>query len=190
LINFHSQTLWPNHTVLRRAALSGPERITNNSLIFNMDCVSNGLDRSWFPVTSYSWKCVACCAHQRLLFQHIHKFLLCKDVRPRKRSLFHPPPPPRVSLVSTISVSGATDFYNQLPGCSNVFDPENLRFCVYPNLKRTAMFRRRTGVYLTNSNCFCGPWFIHQKMGIWYFWELWLWTLKTAMIPSRGLCSL
>jgi len=31
------------------------------------------------------------CAHQRLLFQHIHKFLLCKDVRPSKRSLFHLP---------------------------------------------------------------------------------------------------
>jgi len=28
------------------------------------------------------------------------------------------------------------------------------------------------------------------KMGILYFWELWLWTLKTAMIPSQGLCSL
>jgi hypothetical protein len=34
------------------------------------------------------WKCLACCAHQRLLFQHIHKFLLRKDVRPRKRSFF------------------------------------------------------------------------------------------------------
>jgi len=110
-----TQTLRPNHTVLRRAALSGAEgrrpvldggylasrllkywsltfdRVTD-SLMFNMDCVSNGLGHSWFPVTSYRWKCLACCAHQRLLFQHIHKFLLCKDVRPRKRSLFHCPP--------------------------------------------------------------------------------------------------
>jgi hypothetical protein len=58
-----------------------------------MDCVSDGWGRNWFPVTSYRWKCLACCAHQRLLFQHIHKFLLCKDVRPRKRSLFLCPPP-------------------------------------------------------------------------------------------------
>jgi hypothetical protein len=42
-----------------------------------MDCVSNGLGRSWFPVTSLGrWKWLACCAHQRLLFQHIHKFLV------------------------------------------------------------------------------------------------------------------
>jgi hypothetical protein len=71
-----------------------------------MDCVSNGLGRSWFPVTSYRWKCLACCAHQRLLFQHIHKFLMCKDVRPRKRSLFHYPSPPCHSCLP-ISVSGA-----------------------------------------------------------------------------------
>ncbi len=73
LINFHSQQVKlcgrTNHTVLRRAALSGPEgrrpvldggylasrllkhwsptfdRVTN-SLIFNMDCVSNGLGRN------------------------------------------------------------------------------------------------------------------------------------------------
>ncbi len=107
--------------VLRRAALSGPEgrqlvldggylasrllkhwsltfdRVTD-SLIFNMDCVSNGSGRSWFPVPSYRWKCLAWCAHQRLLFQHIHKFLSSKDVRPRKRSLFHCPPP-RVTRV-------------------------------------------------------------------------------------------
>jgi len=94
-----NQTLRPNHTVLRRAALSGAEgrrpvldggylasrllkhwsltfdRVTD-SLMFNMDCVSNGLGHSWFPVTSYRWKCLACCAHQRLLFQHIHKFLV------------------------------------------------------------------------------------------------------------------
>jgi len=67
--------------------------VTNNSIIFNVDCVSNGLGRSWFPVTSYRWKCLSCCAHQRLLFQHIHKFLLCKDVRPSKCSLFHCPRP-------------------------------------------------------------------------------------------------
>jgi hypothetical protein len=79
------------------------DRVTD-SLIFNMDCVSKGLGRSWFPVTSYTWKCLACCAHQRLLFQHIHKFLLRKDVRPRKRSLFHCPPS-RVSLVSTDIIS-------------------------------------------------------------------------------------
>jgi hypothetical protein len=68
------------------------DRVTD-SLIFNTDCVSNGLGRNWFPITSYRWKWFACCAHQRLLFQHIHKFLLCKDVRPSKRSLFHCPPP-------------------------------------------------------------------------------------------------
>ncbi len=98
---------------------------------------------------------------KRLLFQHIHKFLLCKDVRPRKRSLFHCPLS-RVSLVSTdISVGGKFDVYKWLPGFSNVLDPENRRFWIYQNLERTARFQRRTGGYLTNSNCFLGPWVIH-----------------------------
>jgi hypothetical protein len=34
---------------------------------------------------------------------------------------------------------------------------------MYQNLERTARFQRRTGGYLTNSNCFCGPWVIHEK---------------------------
>jgi hypothetical protein len=42
----------------------------------------------------------------------------------------------------------------------NTSDPENHRFCVYQHIKRTARFQRRTGGYLTNSNCFCGPWVI------------------------------
>ncbi len=123
----------PNHTVLRRAALSGPEGrqpvldrgvfslspaqtlltnfwpshwLTNFSY---MDCVSNALEPSWFPVTSYRWNCLACCAHQRLLFHHIHKFLSCKDVRPSKRSLFHCPHPPACHscLPLPSAVSGA-----------------------------------------------------------------------------------
>jgi hypothetical protein len=30
---------------------------------------------AWFFNTSTNWKYLACCAHQRLLFQHIHIFL-------------------------------------------------------------------------------------------------------------------
>ncbi len=86
------------------------DRVTH-SLIFNLDCVSNGLARSWLPVTSYRWKCLACCAHQRLLFQHIHKFLLCKDLSPGSAHYFIAPPPACLSCLP-ISVSGANfDFY-------------------------------------------------------------------------------
>jgi len=53
-----------------------------------MDCISHGLARSWLPVTWYRWKCLACCAHQRRLFQHSHKFLLCKDVSPGSAHYF------------------------------------------------------------------------------------------------------
>ncbi len=86
-------------------------------------------------------KCLACCAHQRLLFQHIHKFLLCKDVRPSKRSLFHCPRPNRCHSCLPISVYA---------GCSNV--SENRWYWIYQNLQRTARFQRRTGGYLVNSN--------------------------------------
>ncbi len=48
---------------------------------------------------------LACHAHQRLLFQPIHKFLLCTNVRPSKHSLLHCPPACQSCL--PISVSGA-----------------------------------------------------------------------------------
>jgi hypothetical protein len=35
-----------------------------------MDCVSNGFGRSWFPVTSYRWKCLAFCAHPPAFSTH------------------------------------------------------------------------------------------------------------------------
>jgi hypothetical protein len=130
LLQSKNQTLRPNHTVLRRAALLGPEgrrpvldggylasrllkhrsltfHQVTDSLIFNMDCVSNGSGRTRFPVTSYRWKCLACCAHQRLLFKHIHKSLFCKDVRPKKRSLFHCPPACHSCLPISSAVSEA-----------------------------------------------------------------------------------
>ncbi len=92
-----------------------------------MDYVSNGYGRSWFPVTSYRWKCLACCAHQRLLFQHIHKFLLCKDVRPTKRSLFHCPPP---ACHSCLPISSAVS-------AANLIFTNN---CVVFQIRRTAGF--------------------------------------------------
>jgi hypothetical protein len=55
---------------------------------------------------------------QRLLFQHIHIFLLRKDVRPRKL-IISLPPPSRLSLVSIdiiSSVRGKIDFYKKLLG--------------------------------------------------------------------------
>jgi hypothetical protein len=154
-----------------------------------MDWVSNGLGRSWFPVASYRWKCLAWCAHQqRLLFQHIHKFLLCKDVRPRKRSLFHCPRS-RVSLVSTdiiSSVRGKFDFYKWLLGFWNISDPENLRFWIYQHPGTTARFQRRTGGYLTNSNCFCGPWGYTLKSGYLIFLRIVMMNLQNRHDTQQG----
>ncbi len=138
------------------------DRVTD-SLIFNMDCVSNGLGRSWFPGTSCRWKCLACRAHQRLLFQHIHKFLLRNDVRSRKRSLFHCPPP---ACHSCLPISSAVSranliFTNNCLGFET-FQIRRTAGSKYKHLGRTVRFQRRTGGYLTNFNCFCGPsWVIH-----------------------------
>jgi len=163
------------------------DRVTD-SLIFNMDCVSNGLGGTWFPVTSYTWKCLVCWAHQRLLFQHIHKFLLCRDVRPRKRSLFHCPPS-RVSLVSTDIIStvrGKFDFYKELLGFWSISDPENHRFWIYQHLGRTARFERRTGGYLTNSNGFCEPWVIHLISGYLIFLRIVMMNLQIRHDTQQG----
>jgi hypothetical protein len=157
--------------------------------MFNMDCVSNGLGRSWFPVTSYRWKCVACCAHQRLHFQHIHKFLLCKDVRPRKRPLFHCPPPACHSC-PPISVSAENWIFTN--NCL-VFQTFQIRrtagFGYIKTLKDLPAFKEEPVVIWLIQIVFVDHG-LYIKMGIRYFWGLWLWTLKTATIPSRGLCNL
>jgi hypothetical protein len=50
------------------------------------------------------------------------------------------------------SVGGTFDFFKKLPGFSNISDPENCRFWIDQNLKRTPRFQRRMRDYLTNSN--------------------------------------
>jgi len=167
------------------------DRVTD-SLIFNMDCVSNGLGRTWFPVTSYTWKSLACCAHQRLLFQHMHKFLLCRDVRPRKRSLFHCPPLPRVARVY--------QYHQQCPGQIwflqiTTWVLKHFRFGEPPvldinTLEELPGFKEEPVVIWLILIVFVNHGLYIEKVGIWYFWELWWWTFKFAMIPSRGLCSL
>jgi hypothetical protein len=129
------------------------------------------LSRSWFPGR---WKCLACRGHQRLLFQHIHKFLLRKDVRPRKRSLFHCPPLPRVTRVYRYhqQCRGQIWFLQITAWVLNIPDPENRRFWIYQHLGRSARFQRRTGGYLTNSNFFCGPWLAK------YYWGNFVWKRK------------
>jgi hypothetical protein len=47
---------------------------------------------------------------------------------------------------------GTFDLKIELPGFSNISDPENCLFWIDQNLKRIARFQRRMGDYLTNSN--------------------------------------
>jgi hypothetical protein len=42
--------------------------------------------------------------------------------------------------------------FKNLPGFSNILDPENCQFWIDQNLTRTARFQRRMRDYLTNSN--------------------------------------
>jgi hypothetical protein len=72
-----------------------------------MDCVSNGLGRL-IPNNFVHVKMLGVLCPPTPPYQHIHKFLLCEDVRPSKRSLFHCPPPACHSCLPISSaVSGA-----------------------------------------------------------------------------------
>ncbi len=133
--------------------------------------------------------CLACCAHQRLLFQHIHKFLLFKDVRPSKRSLFHWPPPACHSSLP-ISVAGANLIFTNNCLVFQTFQirRKNRRFWIYQNLVRTARFQRRTGGYFTNSIFFfCGPWvIIHLKDEYLIFLRIVIMISKTRHDTQQG----
>ncbi len=129
-----------------------------------MDCVSNdGLGRTWFPVTACTWKCVACCAQQRLLFQHIHKFLLRKDVRRTKRSLFHCPLPACHSrLPISSAVSGAyLIFTNNCLGFET-FQIRRTAGSGYINtLKELPGFKEEPVVIWLIQIVFVDQWFMH-----------------------------
>jgi hypothetical protein len=63
-------------------------------------------------------------------------------------------------------VSGANLIFTKIClAFGNISDPENRRLCICQHPGRTARFERRTGGYLTNSNCFCGPWGCTLKSG-------------------------
>jgi hypothetical protein len=133
--------------------------------IFNLDYASNGLGRNWFPA-----KWVACCAHQSLLFQHIHKsFLLYRRVRPRNRSLL-----PSVSVVRLSQCRGHTWLYfnknSQPPYFSNISESENSG-SRYFKPSRTARFHRRTSGYFTFSNVFVDNGLCDRKAGCLVFSE-------------------
>ncbi len=97
------------------------------------------------------------------VFNTSNKFLLCKDVRPRKGSLFHCPSS-RVSLVSTaLSVGGKFEFLQITAWFFKRFRSGEPPVLIYPNLERTVRFQRRIGGYLTHSNCFCGTWVITRS---------------------------
>jgi len=103
--------------------------------------------------------CVPC--PPNACFFNTSTYFSCVKMWGPGNSLFHCPPPARLSLVSIdiiSSVRGKFDFYKKLLGFWNISDPENRRFWIYQHPGRTARFQRRTGGYLTNSNCFCGPW--------------------------------
>jgi len=85
-------------------------------------------------------------------------------------------------------VSGANFIFtnNCLGGFSNVEDPENRRFWIYQNLERTARFQRRTGGYLTSSDCFFGPSVIHFLNGCLIFLRIVIMNLKNCHDTQQG----
>ncbi len=130
--------------------------VVTNACFFNtstnFSCV-----KMWGPGSAHFFNALRAVATNACFF-NIHKFLLRKDVRPRNRSFFHCPPPlPACHSCLPISsaVSGANlIFTNNCLGFEAFQISKNRRFWIYQHLAGTARFQRRTGRYLTNSNCF------------------------------------
>jgi len=109
-----------------------------------MDCGSNGLGRSWFPITSYRWSALRVVPTNACSFNTSINFSCVKMWGPASADYFIAPAPTGVTRVYRYQ------WTRKLPGCSNV--SENRWYWIYQNLQRTARFQRRTGGYLVNSN--------------------------------------